>query len=501
MLFNSIDFLMFFPAVLLVYFIIPCKIRPIWLLLSSYYFYMSWNPVHGMLLLAVTAVTYLGAMLLEKIDCDRTEEKRRRDKKLVLVIEVITVIGMLGYFKYTGFLLDSINVVLAKFHAAPVAIEWNIALPIGISFYTLTALGYLIDVYRGKSEVEHNFLRYALFVSFFPQILSGPIERSTNLLRQLRDSSIKRDWNTERIVSGSVTMLWGFFLKLVIADRIAVIADTTFGRPECYGTFGLVLGAVSYGIQIYCDFSSYSLIALGAAKILGFDLINNFETPYFAQSVTEFWRRWHISLSTWLRDYVYISMGGNRCSKWRQYGNILVTFMVSGLWHGANWTFLVWGALHGIYQILEKELRPVIRKINGYCHTKTASFGYRFAKAAATFALIDFAWIFFRADSVRQALYYIKRMFGYVDGWSLFDGSIYTLGLDVQEIHMLLIGLAGLLIVDLVQYFKRKKIAEALQEQWIVFRWCVLICLVMGCIVFGYYGQGFESAQFIYLQF
>ena len=449
--------------------------------------------------LAVTAVTYLGARLLQRMDCE--QEKKKRNRKIILVAEVIAVIGLLGYFKYTGFFLDSINVVLAKFRIAPVEIEWNIALPIGISFYTLTALGYLIDVYRGKAEAEHNFLRYALFVSFFPQILSGPIERSTNLLRQLRDSSIKRNWNTERIASGFITMLWGFFLKLVIADRIAVIADTTFGRPECYGTFGLVLGAVSYGIQIYCDFSSYSLIALGAAKILGFDLINNFETPYFAQSVTEFWRRWHISLSTWLRDYVYISMGGNRCSKWRQYWNILVTFMVSGLWHGANWTFLVWGALHGFYQILEKELRPVIRKINEYCHTKTASFGYRFAKAAATFALVDFAWIFFRADSVRQALYYIKRMFGYVDGWSLFDGSLYTLGLDVQEIHILLIGLAGLLIVDLVQYFKRKKIAEALQEQWIVFRWCVLICLVIGCIVFGYYGQGFESAQFIYLQF
>ena len=499
MLFNSIDFLIFFPTVLLVYFIVPHGIRPTWLLLSSYYFYMSWNPVHGILLLAVTAVTYLGARLLQRMDCE--QEKKKRNRKIILVAEVIAVIGLLGYFKYTGFFLDSINVVLAKFRIAPVEIEWNIALPIGISFYTLTALGYLIDVYRGKAEAEHNFLRYALFVSFFPQILSGPIERSTNLLRQLRDSSIKRNWNTERIASGFITMLWGFFLKLVIADRIAVIADTTFGRPECYGTFGLVLGAVSYGIQIYCDFSSYSLIALGAAKILGFDLINNFETPYFAQSVTEFWRRWHISLSTWLRDYVYISMGGNRCSKWRQYWNILVTFMVSGLWHGANWTFLVWGALHGFYQILEKELRPVIRKINEYCHTKTASFGYRFAKAAATVALVDFAWIFFRADSVRQALYYIKRMFGYVDGWSLFDGSLYTLGLDVQEIHILLIGLAGLLIVDLVQYFKRKKIAEALQEQWIVFRWCVLICLVIGCIVFGYYGQGFESAQFIYLQF
>lgn len=282
MLFNSIDFLIFFPAVLLVYFIVPHRIRPTWLLLSSYYFYMSWNPVHGILLLAVTAVTYLGARLLQRMDCE--QGKKKRNKKIILVAEVIAVIGLLGYFKYTGFFLDSINVVLAKFRIAPVEIEWNIALPIGISFYTLTALGYLIDVYRGKSEAEHNFLRYALFVSFFPQILSGPIERSTNLLRQLRDSSIKCNWNTERVASGFITMLWGFFLKLVIADRIAVIADTTFGRPECYGTFGLVLGAVSYGIQIYCDFSSYSLIALGAAKTLGFDLINNFETPYLRKA-------------------------------------------------------------------------------------------------------------------------------------------------------------------------------------------------------------------------
>ena len=499
MLFNSIDFLIFFPAVLLVYFIVPHRIRPTWLLLSSYYFYMSWNPVHGILLLAVTAVTYLGARLLQRMDCE--QEKKKRNKKIILVAEVIAVIGMLGYFKYTGFFLDSINVVLAKFCIAPVEIEWNIALPIGISFYTLTALGYLIDVYRGKAEAEHNFLRYALFVSFFPQILSGPIERSTNLLRQLRDSSIKRNWNTERIASGFITMLWGFFLKLVIADRIAVIADTTFGRPECYGTFGLVLGAVSYGIQIYCDFSSYSLIALGAAKTLGFDLINNFETPYFAQSVTEFWHRWHISLSTWLRDYVYISMGGNRCSKWRQYWNILVTFMVSGLWHGANWTFFIWGALHGIYQILEKELRPVIRKINGYCHTKTASFGYRFAKAAVTFALVDFAWIFFRADSVKQALHYVKRMISFCDMWSLFYGSLYTMGLDVQEIHILMIGLTGLIVVDCLQYLKQKKIAELLMGQWCVFRWAILICLIVSCIVFGYYGQGFESANFIYLQF
>ena len=439
MLFNSIDFLIFFPAVLLVYFIVPHRIRPTWLLLSSYYFYMSWNPVHGILLLAVTAVTYLGARLLQRMDCE--QGKKKRNKKIILVAEVIAVIGLLGYFKYTGFFLDSINVVLAKFRIAPVEIEWNIALPIGISFYT------------------------------------------------------------ERVASGFITMLWGFFLKLVIADRIAVIADTTFGRPECYGTFGLVLGAVSYGIQIYCDFSSYSLIALGAAKTLGFDLINNFETPYFAQSVTEFWHRWHISLSTWLRDYVYISMGGNRCSKWRQYWNILVTFMVSGLWHGANWTFLIWGALHGFYQILEKELRPVVRKINGYCHTKTASFGYRFAKAAVTFALVDFAWIFFRADSVKQALYYVKRMISFCDMWSLFDGSLYTMGLDVQEIHILMIGLTGLIVVDCLQYLKQKKIAELLMGQWCVFRWAILICLIVSCIVFGYYGQGFESANFIYLQF
>lgn len=364
-----------------------------------------------------------------------------------------------------------------------------------------TSIGYLVDVYKKKCEPENNILKYALFVSFFPMILSGPIERSNNLLKQIQSGQKVNVWNYERVTSGLTTMLWGFFLKLVITDRIAVLVDYVFKEYEMYGMVGLSIGAIAYGIQIYCDFCSYSTIALGIAKVLGFELIQNFDTPYFSKGITEFWRRWHISLSSWFRDYIYIPLGGNRCGKGRQYLNILITFSVSGLWHGANWTFLFWGFLHGVYQIIEKELTPRIRKINVRLHTKTDSFGYKFTQIMITFVLVDFAWIFFRADSMKQAIHYIERMVKYRDWWSLFDKSIYQMGLDVTEIHILSLGLLVVLSVELMQYFKKKLFAEFMTEQWTVFRWICLIAMLVVCIIFGYYGPGFDSAQFIYFQF
>ena len=500
MLLNSMDFLIFFPVVVLVYFIIPRKIRHIWLLLSSYYFYMCWNPLYGCILLGVTGVTYGGGIAVEALWKECGAEESSKKARVVLIVCILGVLGVLSYFKYTNFFIETVNMVLDRINMRGIR-RFDIVLPIGISFYTLTAIGYIVDVYKRKCSAEKNFLRYALFVSFFPQILSGPIERSGNLLKQLREDDDNRQWNHERVVSGLITMLWGFFVKMVIADRIAVLADTAFGNYESYGMIGLGIGAVSYGIQIYCDFYSYSTIALGAARVLGFELIHNFDSPYFALSVSEFWRRWHISLSRWLRDYIYIPLGGNRHGKWKQYRNILLTFTVSGLWHGANWTFIIWGMLHGIYQIIEKEITPVVRKINARCNTKTSSFGYKFTKAAVTFALVDFAWIFFRAESLGHALHYIERMFRYQDWWSLFDQSIYTMGLDVREIHILAIGLLVLLGADILQYLKKKSVAEFLTEQWIVFRWGVLFVMIAGCVIFGYYGPGFDSAQFIYLQF
>ena len=494
MLFNSIDFLIFFPIVLGIYFICPKKIRYIWLLISSYFFYMCWNPRLIFLLLGVTVISWLCGRGIESV-----REDTSKAKGFVALCSVI-LLGTLGYFKYTNFLIRTVNHIMEYIHVNPIS-EADIILPIGISFFIFQALGYVIDVYRGNVKAEKNILRYALFVAFFPQLLSGPIGRAESLLKQIQENSEKNVWNYERVISGFILMLWGYFLKIVIADRAAILVNQVFDHYQQYQMTALVTGAVAYAVQIYCDFMGYSTIALGAAKVLGFELINNFDTPYLAHSVADFWRRWHISLSTWFRDYLYIPLGGNRKGKWKQYRNILVTFAASGLWHGANWTFVIWGLLHGIYQIMEKELSPIVRRINEKFHTKTESFGYRFLKVAFTFIFVDFAWIFFRADSISQAIGYISRMIHYRDWWALFDQSIYTLGLDIQEFHILFIAVLFLLCVDVLRYVHKETLDVFLQKQCLAFRWGVLLVLLFSCLIFGCYGPGFESAQFVYLQF
>lgn len=336
MLFNSIDFLVFFPIVALIYFIFPRRIRYIWLLLSSYYFYMCWDPVMIFLLWGVTLISWLLGLGLERTVV------RSRATKGFLAAGCVILLGVLGYFKYTGFVVQSMNRLLEFVSLHPIP-QHDVILPVGISFFTFQALGYVIDVYRGNVKAEKNILRYALFVAFFPQLLSGPIGRAESLLKQIWEDSERVVWNYERIVSGLIVMLWGFFLKLVIADRAAILVDQVFQNYQQYQMVALCVGAVVYAIQIYCDFMGYSTIALGAARVLGFELIDNFNTPYFASSVSDFWRRWHISLSTWFRDYLYIPLGGNRHGKWKQYRNILITFAVSGLWHGASWNFVIWG--------------------------------------------------------------------------------------------------------------------------------------------------------------
>lgn len=493
MLFNTFHFLIFFPIVLLIYFVLPARVRYIWLLVASYYFYMCWNPAYVVLIMLSTGITYL---------CGRSVDilQEKKHKKAVMAISIISNLGILIYFKYTGFLINTVNSLLDVIHFQRLP-QFDILLPVGISFYTFQALGYTIDVYRGKIKAERNLLKYALFVSFFPQLVAGPIERSGNLLNQIKEEPNRKLWNYERVTSGFITMLWGFFLKVVIADRIAVLVDNVFEEYEQYGTVGLSVGAIAFAIQIYCDFAGYSTIAIGAAKALGFELMENFNTPYLARGVVDFWHRWHISLSTWFRDYLYIPLGGSRCNKIRKYINILITFGVSGLWHGAGFSYMVWGLLHGIYQIIEKELQPVVNKINKRFRTRTESFGYKFFQVTVTFLLVDFAWIFFRADSLRQAAHYIERMFVCHDWWTLFDQSLYTMGLNIQEIHILTFGVVLLFLVDVLQYKKRKTIAEFLSRQWIVFRWGVLFMLMFMCVIFGYYGPGFNSAQFIYFQF
>lgn len=502
MLFNSIEFLLFFPVVVLLYFVLPPKNRYFWLLLASYYFYMCWNPAYILLIVVSTVITYLCGRAVEALREKEGlgEQQKKKWMKLTVAAGFLVNIGLLAYFKYTNFFVDCLNGILSVLKMAELP-RIPILLPVGISFFTLQALGYTVDVYRGDVKAEKNLFKYALFVSFFPQLVAGPIERSGNLLGQIQEEPSRRLWDYHRITKGLMIMLWGFFMKLVIADRAAILVDTVFDGYERYQMTGLTLGIAVFAVQIYCDFAGYSTIAAGAAKVLGFELMENFNTPFFAESVSDFWRRWHISLGTWFRDYLYIPLGGSRCGKAKRYRNLLLTFGISGLWHGADITYIIWGLLHGFYQIAEKELSPVIKKINEKCSTRTESFGYRFFKVCVTFLLFEFALIFFRAESLHQAVHYIYRMLSCRDWWSLFDQSIYQMGLDITEMHILVFGIMILFAVDLLKYWKGQGLAEYLEKQWIVFRWCVLLGLLFVCIVFGCYGPGFDSSQFIYFQF
>lgn len=338
MIFNSISFAIFFPAVVLVYGLVPKRYRYIWLLITSYYFYMCWNPKYIILMIISTLITWWGGNILVKC-----QWKSKSFRKCVVAVCFICNIGILIFFKYFDFALSNINALLGKMGGTVIEKPFDVILPVGISFYTFQALSYILDVYRGRVEAEKNILKYALFVSFFPQLVAGPIERSENLLCQINDLPNKKIWDYERIVNGLILMIWGYFQKMVIADRVAIMVDTVFSSYYMFGSLELLMAAMGFAIQIYCDFASYSTIAIGAAQVMGFTLMENFQTPYFSRSIQEFWKRWHISLSIWFRDYLYIPLGGNRCSKLKKYRNLMVTFLVSGLWHGANWTYIFWG--------------------------------------------------------------------------------------------------------------------------------------------------------------
>ena len=491
MLFNSTDFLIFFPITLILYWIFPKKLRYICLFIASYIFYMFWNPKYALLMATSTIVTFLSGILIEKL----------KYKRIVVAFSFIINIAILVFFKYFDFLLQNINILLAALNIELVEKPFDIVLPVGISFYTFQALSYTIDVYRGEIKSEKNIIKYALFVSFFPQLVAGPIERSKHLLGQIQNMDKIKRFDYQRITEGLILMLFGYFQKMVIADRASILVDTVFNRYYIYNTSELVLSALLFAVQIYCDFASYSLIAIGTAKIMGIDLMENFNTPYFARSIKEFWGRWHISLSTWFRDYLYIPLGGNRCSKFRRSINILITFLVSGLWHGANFTFIAWGAIHGVCYLIEditsKFKNNVLNKLN----VKVKSFSFKLLEVIITFIIVDLAWIFFRAETIHDAFYYIHRMFTKIDLWRIFDGSLYKLGLDRFEMNILIISLVVLFLVDLIKYIKKETIYMFLKNQCLYFRWAAIFFLLFFIIIYGKYGAGFDPKQFIYFQF
>lgn len=494
MLFNSFHFLLFFPIVVLIYFVIPKKTRYIWLLFASYYFYMSWNAKYALLIALSTGITWVSGLLLEKASSIR-------QKKWTVALSFLSNLGILFFFKYFDFAINNLNRILSHMGLELINNPFDIVLPVGISFYTFQALSYTMDVYRGEIAAEKNPLRYALFVSFFPQLVAGPIERSENLLSQLKEIDHKKVFHYESIVSGLYMMIWGLFQKMVIADRISIMVDHVFENAYAYGTFELFLAALGFAIQIYCDFNGYSTIAIGAARVMGFSLMDNFNTPYFATSISDFWHRWHISLSTWFRDYLYIPLGGNRCSKLKKYRNIMITFLTSGLWHGASWSFVVWGGLHGLYQIIGDILKPVKQKLIRFGKVNTDNFSYRFGQIVVTFFLTTITWIFFRAGSLTEALYFIRRLFTKWNPWVLFDESLYTLGLDRVEANILIVSVVVLLLVDLLKYCRNMEFSAFLMKQNLWFRWLAALALIVAVLVYGEYGVNFDSAQFIYFNF
>lgn len=356
MLFNSIEFLLFFPAVVLLYYAIPGKLRVFWILLTSYLFYMNWNPAYALLLLFSTAVTFLFGLLIGK---RRTKEKAAAEagrpihqlSKVWVGVSFAVNLAILFFYKYFDFTVDNLNVIRGWMGLAPVTPGFDVLLPVGISFYIFQALSYVVDVYRGDVRMETNFIKYAAFVSFFPQLVAGPIERSTNLLTQF-DTPHKLEYDNVR--DGLLRMVWGFFLKIVIADRAAILVNQVFNYCNYYEGPTVLIAAVLFAFQVYGDFAGYSNIAIGAAQVMGFKLMKNFERPYLAVSISDFWRRWHISLSTWFRDYLYIPLGGNRKGKGRQLLNIAIVWLLTGLWHGASWNFVLWGVYYAVLLLLEK---------------------------------------------------------------------------------------------------------------------------------------------------
>ena len=498
MLFNSIQFLMFLPIVLLVYFVLPNKVKYLWLLVSSYYFYMCWNAKYAVLILVSTLITYISGLLIESIKgLDIENRKAAMLKNSVVAVSFISNLSILFYFKYVNFILELLSKVLAHVNIQLNVPSFDILLPVGISFYTFQALSYTMDVYRDEIYAEKNFFRYALFVSFFPQLVAGPIERSKNLLKQL---AIPRKFEFDNFRDGILLMIWGYFLKLVIADRIAIFVDTVYGDYNTYAGCYLIVATILFAFQIYCDFAGYSTIAMGSARILGIQLMENFEAPYFATSVASFWRKWHISLTSWFKDYLYIPLGGRRKGKVRKYINKFIVFLVSGLWHGASLSFVAWGGLNGLYQIIGEILGPARKKIAITFELNTNAKCYKFLNVTITFILVDFSWIFFRAHRFKEAIEIIKQIVKVKNPWIIFDGSLYGCGLSLSEFWLMIFAIIVLLFADFCKH-KGIVIREAVTRQDGWFRYLFIALSILIVMTFGKYGPAYDASNFIYFQF
>ena len=498
MLFNSIEFLIFFPLVCIFYFVLPHRVRYIYLLACSYFFYMCWNPKYALLMLTSTAITYLSGILIDGCDKISDEHAGTFRKKVFVALSFASNLSILFFFKYFGFVTDAVVRLLSLVNIQVVAPTFDVILPVGISFYTFQALSYTMDVYRKDIYAERNFFKYALFVSFFPQLVAGPIERSKNLLIQINE---KHTFSFERMKRGLLLMLFGYFQKVVLSSYLAMVVDSVYNNYQDRTGSQLIVATVCFAFQIYCDFGGYSNIAIGAAQVMGFRIMENFNTPYFSRSVAEFWRRWHISLSTWFRDYLYIPLGGNRKGKRRKHFNLMVVFLLSGLWHGANWHFVAWGGINGIFQVIGENLMPVRKRIYQKLKIDENSTLVKCYKTIITFILIDFSWIFFRADSFKKSLKIIMRMVKFwTPGWIARSDNLANMGLDRSTAGILLVAMAILVVSDILKY-RNVRVREWICSRKLPLRWAIYYVSIMFVLIFGVYGPGYNAAEFIYFQF
>jgi len=482
MLFNSFRFLIFFPIVVIFYFAIPHKYRWILLLAASYYFYMCWKAEYLLLIICSTLIDYYAGLQMGKMP---EKEKRR----IYLILSLCANLGLLFTFKYFNFFNGSLRQAFQYLNIMYHVPSLKVLLPVGISFYTFQTLSYTIDVYRGDREPERHLGIFALYVSFFPQLVAGPIERSTRLLPQFFE---KMEFDYQRVKDGLLLMAWGFFKKVVIADWVAIFVNQVYNNPEFYPGLPSIVATYFFAFQIYCDFSGYSDIAIGAAQVMGYRLMLNFRRPYFSKSISEFWKRWHISLSSWFRDYLYFSLGGNRVKRARMYLNIFIVFLISGLWHGANWTFIVWGGLHGAYLLISRwtmQWRSKLHQILGLVKIPQV---HRIIKIAITFHLVLFSWIFFRANSISDAFLIIGNLFSAFDVSTLFSVS----GFGRQHFALSIISIAVLVVVELYQ--RNHNVRLWLSTRPVIIRWAVYYGLIMFILLFGAYDN---ANEFIYFQF
>lgn len=495
MLFNSIDFLLFFPAVVLLYFLFPLRVRHLWLLAASYFFYMCWNAKYALLLFFSTIATWLTGLLLDGV---RKSKLPKRFGDLAFALCIVSNIGLLCLFKYCDFILANINTLLAVFGCQIAKPEsFSFLLPVGISFYTFQALGYAIDVRRGTISAERDFFRYALFVSFFPQLVAGPIERASNLLPQFRQPT---RFNVENARRGLLTMAYGLFLKVVAADNIAVVVDFAFNHYQSVGGMRILVATILFAFQIYCDFEGYSQIAIGAARVLGFTLRQNFRMPYLSGSVRDFWRSWHISLTTWFKDYLYIPLGGNRHGTFRKRLNLFLVFLISGLWHGAAWNFVVWGGVNGLLLVAQDATENLRKRILRSLGISSKSLVWRIFAVFATFILIDATWLLFRVPGLSAAWSMAVRVIRDFNPLYFISSDFLSILGPPRQMTAIVFSLIAIFAIDVARLLKPGVSARILAQPPVV-RWPFYILVLATILVLGAYGKGNASPQFIYFQF